>query len=183
MRARAIVVVVLATVAVLHAASAPALSRDYVVMLSRGINLRTGPTTDSFIVGRAWKGDVFELVGETDKWYEIVMFSGDSRYVSKSWAARLTEDEILPGHGMHLPASGDVRRAIQRDIRHAKARAKGEAEEVIPESVDKVRHAVLRGILEDHHIMEVMSIHSVQPALYAELAGIAPKSSCFNSLD
>jgi hypothetical protein len=178
MRARAILLIIVVLAAILHAISAPALSKDYVVMLSRAINLRTGPGTERFIVGRAWKGDIFELVGETDSWYEIVMFSGEYRYVSKSWAAGLTETQLLPGHGMRLPASGETRHAIYRDIRHAKARAKGEAEEIIPESVNSERNQVLRWILEDHHIMEVMGIHSIQPALYRDLVAEMSQSGC-----
>jgi uncharacterized protein YgiM (DUF1202 family) len=148
---------------------APASCREYAVMLSRNINIRTGPGTDRAIVGRAWKGDLFELVGETGTWYKIRMFSGDDRYVSKRWAARLTQSQILPGHGMRLPAEEERRRALYRDIQGAMARARGEAEEMISVSLDAERNANLERVLEDRFVLEVFAIHSVPPALYPDL--------------
>ena len=97
------------------------------------------------------------------------MFSGDSRYVSKSWAAKLTESELVPGHSMTLPPADDTRRSLYRDINHAKERAAREADEIIPESVDEGCNRDLRNILEDRHILEVLAMYSVQPALYRQL--------------
>jgi hypothetical protein len=167
---RACIAAVLVLIAVaVHLSAAPASCREYAVMLSRNINIRTGPGTDRVIVGRAWKGDVFELSGETGNWWKIHMFSGDDRYVSKSWAARLSESQILPGHGMKLPADVDARRAIYRDIQSALARARGEAEEMISASLDVERNANVERVLEDRFVLEVFSIHSVQPALFPDL--------------
>ncbi len=163
------VLVVIVLIAVLNAAVPSAVCKEYVVMISRNINLRTGPGTDRFIVGRAWKGDIFELVGEIESWYEIMMFSGDYRYVSKTWSAKLTESDISPGHRMTLPVSDDSLRAMQRDVLHAKERAAREADEIIPASVDYERNMVFRRMLEDRHIMEVMGMYSVQPALYPDM--------------
>jgi hypothetical protein len=163
------VLVVIALIAILNAVVPPAVCKEYVVMISRNINLRTGPGTDRFIVGRAWKGDIFELTGEIESWYEIVMFSGDYRYVSKTWSAKLTESDLLPGHRMNLPASDDSLRALHRDILHAKERAAREADEIIPASVDYERNMVFRRMLEDRHIMEVMGMYQVQPALYHDM--------------
>jgi hypothetical protein len=161
----AIAVVIL----MLAALPAPATCSEYVVMISRNINLRTGPSTDRFIVGRAWKGDVFELVDEIGNWYEILMFSGEYRYVSKSWAARLTEADILPGHSMAAPADDETRNSLYRDILHARERAGREADELLPPLIDEERNRALRNILEDRHILEVMQIYSIQPALYCEI--------------
>ncbi len=146
-----------------------ALSREYVVMISRNINIRTGPGTDRFVIGRAWKGDIFELVDETGNWYEIVMFSGDYRYVSKSWAARLREDQLVPGHRMVSPSDGEKLNALYRDILHTRDRAGREADEIIPPLENERRNTALRNILEDRHILEIMQMHSVQPALYCEI--------------
>lgn len=146
-----------------------ALSKEYVVMRSRNINLRTGPGTDRFIIGRAWKGDIFELVDEAGNWYEILMFSGDYRYVSKSWAARLTEGQLVPGHNMSLPTDGDRLNSLYLDIIHAKERAGREADEIVPPLENEDRNKTLRNILEDRHILEVMQMYSVQPALYCEV--------------
>jgi hypothetical protein len=170
MKSTRIALVVIVLIAVLHVASAPGLCKDYVVMTSRNINLRTGPHTGSFVIARAWKGDIFELVGEAGNWFEIEMFSGDTRFVSKSWAAKLGDSSLLPGHNMILPTTDDRLRSLHRDILHAKERAAREAEEVIPASADERSNKDFRRILEDRHILEVMAMYGVQPALYAELA-------------
>ena len=64
MRRMTITLAVVVLVVTISTIPAPALCKEYVVMISRNINLRTGPSTDRFIIGRAWKGDVFELVDE-----------------------------------------------------------------------------------------------------------------------
>jgi len=172
-----IAVALVVLVAVAHLSSAPAECAEYMVTLSRNINIRTGPGTDRVVVGRAWKGDVFELAGETGNWYRIHMFSGEPRYVSKSWAARLSEDDLVPGHGMSLPADTGTRRALYRDILRAQARARGEAEEILSASIDAERNGNLEKVLVDRFVLEVFSIYSVQPALYEELMDVAYEAS------
>ena len=169
MKRRIVALILAAVVLGALALPIPVLSREYVVMLSRNINLRTGPGTDRFVIGRAWKGDIFEMVEEIGNWYEIVMFSGDYRYGSKSWAARLTEADLLPGHGMIPPSDGDRLNSLYRDIIHAMERAGREADEIIPPLDDEGRNRVFRNLLEDRHVLEVMQIYSVQPALYCEI--------------
>lgn len=171
-RACIVAVLVLLTV-VIYLSPAPASGREYVVMLSRNINIRTGPGTDHVIVGRAWKGDIFDLAGETGNWWRIYMFSGEPRYVSKSWAAKLTEEDISPGHNMALPTDTVARRGLHRDVLSAQARARGEAEELISASIDAERNGNLEKVLKDRFLLEVFSIHSVQPALYEELSDVA----------
>jgi hypothetical protein len=187
MMRKTLAVVIVALIAVLHVCPTSALARDYVVMLSRNINLRTGPGTETLVIGRAWKGDIFELLGETGNWYEIAMFSQDPRYVSKSWAAKLTKSELVPGHAMALPAADDTRRSLYRDTNHARERAAREADQVIPESVDTRCNQDLRNILEDRHILEVMAMYSVQPALYhqlvEEMTGDTSKAAALNARD
>jgi hypothetical protein len=155
-------------VCILCLAAAQGMCKDYVVMLSRNINVRTGPSTNRVSVARAWKGDIFEGVGEDENWFEIVMFSGESRYVSRSWAADLKESDLVDEHGMRLP-SAETQWDLCRDIRAAKARAKGEADEILPASVDEQANRNLIRILEDRFILEVFAVYSVQPALYGDL--------------
>lgn len=154
-------------------APAPASCREYIVALSRNINIRTGPDTEHVIVGRAWKGDIFDLAGETGNWYKIYMFSGEPRYISKSWAAKLTDEDLVPGHAMALPTDARSRRALHYDVLSAKARARGEAEELISASIDVERNANLEKILMDRFLLEVFAIHSVQPALFEGLMDVA----------
>jgi len=143
----------------------------YVVVGSHVVNLRTGPSTDRVLIGRADKGDLYAYVGETGDWFEIEMFSGDRRYIHKSFAYPLTESQIVPGHNLQLPADS-VARALRATIRWAIDRAEVEATEVLPASLDAERHATLRRILEDRILLEAFHRHGVQPVVYRMLSGV-----------
>jgi hypothetical protein len=143
----------------------------YVVVGSHVVNLRTGPSTDRALIGRADKGDLYAYVGETGDWFEIEMFSGDRRYIHKSFAYPLTEQQIVPGHNLQLPEDS-VSRALRATIRWAIDRAEVEATEILPVSLDAERHATLRRILEDRILLEVFHRHGVQPVVYRMLPGV-----------
>ena len=145
-------------------------AQEYIVMGTPKVNIRTGPSTEHFIIGRAEKGDIFRVVASEGHWVEIMMFSGDHRYVfAAEYVYPLTKSDLLPGHRMRLPDSEESRDAIRRDIQAAMARAAREAEEVIPASVDADRNETFRKIMEDQIILEVLHVHGFQPALYSDL--------------
>jgi len=105
-------------------ASASAAPQDFVVMGTPLVNLRTGPSTDAMVIGRAEKGDVFKVVGQTDEWYKILMFSGEDRYVTKSdFVYPLRKDQLVEGHGMGLPTSTARCRSIFWDTEDGLDRA------------------------------------------------------------
>jgi hypothetical protein len=139
---------------------------EYVMMRGDRINIRTGPGMDRAVVARAAKGDMFKMVGETDDWYEIVLFTGDHRYVHKFWALEVGDPDSLMGINMDLPRSAGTRRSLFLDIYFAEARARGQADEIIPPSADRERNRHFRRMLEDEAILTVMDIYEVQPLLY-----------------
>jgi SH3-like domain-containing protein len=141
--------------------------REYVVVGTHELNIRTGPGTDRLIICRADKGDLFLYAGEVGDWHEIEMFSGERRWVSKRYSYHITQ--LVPGHNMRVPGTDSTRRALSASIRFALERAAHEAAEIIPASADAERHAVLRRILEDRHVLEMMHDYGVQPALYGDL--------------
>ncbi len=148
----------------------PASAQDYVVMGTPLVNLRTGPSTESMIIGKARKGDIFEVVGETEGWYEIRVFSGAPRYVVKAdFVYPLREADLVEGHEMYLPTSTARARSIFWDTESGLDRAAREASEVIPVYLNRERHTALKKILEDRILLEMFHIHGVQPALYDEL--------------
>ena len=164
------VVLVLVLVGTLGAA-AGAWAQEFIVLGTPLVNIRTGPSTGHVIVGRADKGDIFKLISRSGDWLEIAMFSGDHRYVfAAPYVYDLTRAQLVPGHRMTQPESADTRRAICRDLRAAKDRARSEAAEIIPASVDADRNAAFRRIMEDRLILETMHILGVQPAMYDELS-------------
>lgn len=161
------------TVLPLPASASP---QEYVVMGTPLVNLRTGPSTDAMVIARAEKGDVFRLVGQTEGWYEILMFSGETRYVTRSnFVHPLASDGIVMDHGMILPASTARARSVFWDTEAALDRAAREASEIIPRTLNLQRHTVLRKILEDRILLETFHIHGLQPAMYGDLVAAARK--------
>lgn len=151
-------------------------AQDYVVMGTPLVNLRTGPSTGAMVVGRADKGDIFEVVGEEDGWYKIKMFSSKPRFVIKAdFVYPLTEDQLVDGHVMYLPSSTARVRSIFWDTEEGMDRAAREATEVIPVTLNRDRHTLLKQILEDRVLLEMFHIHGMQPALYRELVAEARK--------
>jgi hypothetical protein len=149
---------------------AAAMPQDYVVMGTPHVNLRTGPGTEYFVVGKAEKGDIFALAGQTDGWWEIRMFSGDIRYVSKDVRVYpLNKDQIVPGHNMTLPESAVRRRFIHQSVLMGVDRAAAEADELLPRDVDPARHENLRRISEDRILLETFHIYGLQPAMFDAL--------------
>ena len=153
---------------------APAAAQDYVVMGTPLVNIRTGPSTEAMIIGRAEKGDIFRVVGQNDEWYTILMFSSTPRYVVKAdFVYPLTEDQLVEGHGMHLPPSTARSRSVFWDTEEGLHRAAREATEVIPITMNRDRYTFLKKILEDRILLEMFHIHGLQPALYPELVAEA----------
>jgi len=158
----------------LSAAPIQAAPQEYVVMGTPLVNLRTGPSTGAMIIGRAEKGDIFEVVGQTEEWYEILMFSGETRYVTRSdFVYPLKEDGLVEGHNMTLPPSTSRCRAIFWDTEEGLDRAAREALEIIPPTLNRERYTVLKKILEDKILLEMFHIHGLQPALYGALVAEA----------
>lgn len=142
---------------------------EYVMMRGDKINIRTGPGLDRAVVAQAAKGDMFEMVGGTDEWYEIVLFTGDHRYVHRFWALEVGDPDSLPDIKVGLPPSAGTRRSLFLDIYFAEAQAQDQANEIIPPSADRERNRHFRRMLEDQAILTVMDIYEVQPVLYWDL--------------
>jgi SH3-like domain-containing protein len=150
--------------------------QEYVVMGTPLVNLRTGPSTTAMVIGRAEKGDIFKVVGQTEEWYKILMFSGAPRYVTKSdFVYPLEQKDLVDGHRMSLPASTARSRSIFWDTESGLDRAAREALEIIPATLNRERYTVLKKILEDKILLEMFHIHGIQPALYRDLVSEARK--------
>ena len=142
------------------------------------VSIRTGPSTDYVIVGRAEKGNIFNIIEKRGEWLEIEMFTADHRYVfSAPYVYTLNKAELLPGHHMELPDSEETKRSLYRSLQEAKARAEREADEVIPASVDAERNENFRRIMEDRIILEMLHIYGLQPPLYNDLVTEGEKNS------
>jgi hypothetical protein len=156
--------------AALSPSAAQAAPQTYVVMGTPHVNVRTGPGTDYVVVGRAQKGDLFHVTGQTDGWWEIRMFSGEPRFVSKEVRVYpLEPTQLVEGHAMELPASAVRCRSIYQSVLMGVDRAQREADELVPRAVDGPSHDRLRRVLEDRILLEMFHNYGVQPALFEPL--------------
>lgn len=149
---------------------------SYVVMVKPQVNIRTGPSLDALVIGKAEKGDVFRVVREIDGWFEVLAFSGEVRYVTNAdYVYPLRDDQIVVGHRVFLPESTARARALFWDTERGLDRAAREASEIIPPSINRRINSKLRKILEDKILLEMFHIHGVQPAVYQDLVAEARK--------
>lgn len=157
-------------VAAIYPPAASAAPQTYLVMGTPHVNLRTGPGTEYVVVGQAQKGDIFHVTGQTDGWWEVRMFSGDARYVSKEVRVYpLEPSQLVEAHNMALPASAVRCRSIFQSVLMNVDRAQREADELLPRDVDATYHNALRRVLEDRILLETFHIYGVQPALFEPL--------------
>ncbi len=148
-------------------------AQDHIVLNTFNVNIRTGPSTDYFVVCMAGKGDIFKLDKEHGDWLQIEMFSGDNRFVHRDLVYFLTE--FVDGHNMRLPDSEEKTREIYNDILWAKSRAKKDADEIIPAEVSDERHNNFLKLRQDKHIHDFFERYAIQPAMYPFIMDQAKK--------
>lgn len=151
--------------------SSSVLAQDkYIKITGDQVNIRIASSTQSSIVSKGRKGDVFELRGEEGEWYKINLFSGEWRYVHKSLAKVMTYD-------VSLPKLVSIRLQIFRALLRAEDRAQAEADQKYP-IADKYGHPfpenVVRNIdymrlLDDRYKLEVIHKFEVQPPTYRKI--------------
>lgn len=107
------------------------------------MNIRDMPALEGTVVANAEHGDVFSTTGETEGWYPITMFSGETRFLHASLAVPV---EQLPT----LQVSENVRRLAFEGFLRADDRSFIEAAEKAPPS-DELANTRLRKILEDRY--------------------------------
>ncbi|MFC1662100.1 SH3 domain-containing protein [Gemmatimonadota bacterium] len=147
---------------------------SYVVMGKPHVNIRTGPSMDAMVIGKAEKGDVFQVVREIENWFEVLMFSGEVRYVTNAdYVYPLTEEQIVEGHRLFLPPSSARSRAVFWDSERGLDRAAREASEIVPATMNREIYTRFRKIMEDRILLEMFHIHGVQPAVYGDLVAEA----------
>lgn len=52
------------------------------------LNVRSGPTTGAFVIGKVKKGNVLTLTGTTVSWYQVRLSNGKTAFISKQYAKR-----------------------------------------------------------------------------------------------
>jgi hypothetical protein len=97
----------------------------YIQLVAEEVPIRFNPSATGQLVATGQRGDVFRLSSETAQWFEIYMFSGEGRYVTKA-AAKIADYKPV------LPDSISRRHDIYRALGQAEDRSFAEADRGIP---------------------------------------------------
>ena len=149
----------------------PVFSGDmYIQVMGERVNIRLENNLNSMIVAQAVKSDIYRLKSEKGNWYEITIFSGESRYIHESLGKIIS---YIPA----LPKSETTRQAIFHELGEAKDRAVSEANEKFPPDVyDNIyKNINYAHILEDRYKLEIFHRYKVQPPIYWQLIAEAEK--------
>ena len=63
--------------------------QEYIQITRPDINIRMLPSTSSPIIGHAFADEVYILTGEEEKWYSVLLPSGESRWIYKKLAKKI----------------------------------------------------------------------------------------------
>ena len=84
-------------------------SADQIIPADRvvnSINVRSGPSTTTAIVGQLMKGATATLIEPVPHWYKIRLADGTEGFVSKAWSQRVATPDAPPP--VVTAAAGDV---------------------------------------------------------------------------
>lgn len=71
--------------------------------VTRWVNVREGPGTDTAIIGKLAPGDSLELINVVPGWYVVRLGDGRTGYVSRGWTVRTQEALAAPpAYRLHL---------------------------------------------------------------------------------
>ncbi len=144
--------------------SVTAYSADqYVQVTGDNVNIRFAPSTSSQIITTSRKGDIFELEGEEQEWYEISMFSGEYRYIHKSLAQGVSYEP-------EVPTSVSVRQQMYKAIWDVEGKAMADADRRYPPTIDVMKNIEYSRILEDKYKLEIVHRLNAQAPIYLKIA-------------
>lgn len=146
-------------IAVALAACLTATAADYVEVITNNVNIRTGPSTGSAVVGKTRSGNVFEVYKRVGDWVGIFLMSGEPRYIYGSLVRSTATVPPLP--------EPEIRKQACVEMARAQRRAKAEAQRLYPIHLDRlVDHERL---LTDRLELPIFQRFGIAPAHNATL--------------
>tara|TARA_Y100001968_G_C19389524_1_gene734780 strand:+ start:330 stop:1112 length:783 start_codon:yes stop_codon:yes gene_type:complete len=137
--------------------------QEYIEIIKTDINIRMLPTTASPIVGHAFKGELYILNGEKPKWYSVLLPSGESRWIYKRLAQKITTIDSIPDTLDML--------SIQEELKIASDNAHKDANEEKIKNLNKIE---INNILFDRYNLMVLQNHKISPVHYKKIIDYTP---------
>jgi len=140
----------------------------YVQVVRDVVNVRSEPSVGAPIVAKAVRGDIFRVISEDGEWYEIALFSSETRYLYKP-ITRMTDYETkIPEKKARITAIyREVVRAEDRALNEAAAKCSGDVAECIR----------LEELLRDKYTLQLFHRFGLQPPCYHCLIVEAAKNT------
>jgi hypothetical protein len=134
----------------------------YIEITRSTVNVRSEPSTSGSLVAKAKRGDIFELTGEENGWFQIRMFSGKSRFIHKNLAREAA-------YSLQVPQDLELRKKVYEGWFNAERRAKREADRRHPPDRDLEANLEYQQLLNDRYKLEMMQTLGVQAPLYRRI--------------
>lgn len=138
------------------------LAQEYIQIVRSDINIRLLPSTSEAIVGTALLGEVYEIIGQNATWYQVVLPSGQSRWIYKTLAIP-TED--IP----FLSTALIDNYSIQNELIQAKQQALNDSH---IETISNLDVTQINNLLIDRYSLIILQKNSVSPCLYKEIINL-----------
>ena len=143
----------------------PLFGQEYIQVIKSDVNIRVNPSSSSTIIGQADNGRIFELKGEENGWYRILMTSGEYRCIYKSLCKKVDYSISLP--------SESVQRSLFKDLLVAEDKATADADKKYPNDI--MKNIDYQRILDDRYKLKVFITHNLQPPIYYKVIGKGAK--------
>jgi len=138
----------------------PLFGQNYIQVLKSDVNIRFAPSTSSSVITQAKKGDVFKLANEKDAWFEIIIFSGEYRYIYKKLCKKT--DYVL-----YLPKSEQFRKTVFLALLNAEDKAQRIADKNYPNDI--IKNIDYARSLNDKYKLNVLHKFDLQPPVYKKI--------------
>ena len=130
-------------------------SQDYIQIIKPDINIRMKPSTSSPIVGHAFNGEIYINNGEQDKWFSILLPSGETRWIYKTLAKKV---------GFNAQSLDEVNiTQVQEDLKIAADDASRDANEEVINDLNKIQ---ISNLLYDRYCLLTLQSYSILPVYY-----------------
>jgi len=133
-------------------------SQEYIEIIKPDIHIRMLPSTSSPIVGHAFNGEVYITNGENERWYSVLLPSGESRWIYKRLAHKIKLKTDL--------ASDLDLLEIQDKLKSASDQANRDANEEVIKNLNKIE---INNILFDRYVLWILQDYNIWPVFYQDI--------------
>ncbi len=137
-------------------------ANKYIEVVAYRANVRTAPKTSATLVVTSHRGDIFELLGESQNWYQVQLFSGELRHIHKSLAK---ESLYKP----EVPDDISLRSQIFQALNEAEERVIKEADQRYPPDSRLQTNLQYQTQLRDKYKLEVMHQLNLQSPIFRRI--------------